>query len=68
MRDPILASKFNGLQLFFCETLTVPVSLTAEFRNKDIKAFRRAFLISVQINAVPARGMWQILPNVTISF
>ena len=39
MRDPILASKFNGLQLFFCETPTVPVSLTAEFRNKDIKAF-----------------------------
>ena len=26
MKDPILASKFNRLQLFFCETPTVPVS------------------------------------------
>ena len=39
MRDPILASKFNRLQLFFCETPTVRVSLEAGFRNRDIKAF-----------------------------
>ena len=39
MRDPVLASKFNQLQLFFCEIPTVPVSPEAEFRNRDIKAF-----------------------------
>ena len=27
-----------------------------------------ALLITVKINAVPARGRWQILPNVTIPF
>ena len=40
MRDPILASKFNCLQLFFCETPTVPVSPEVEFRNRDIKVVR----------------------------
>ena len=39
MRDPVLASKFNRLQLFFCETPTVRVSPEAEFRNRDINAF-----------------------------
>ena len=39
MRDPILASKFNCLQLFFCEAPTVRVSSEAGFRNRDIKDF-----------------------------
>ena len=39
MRDPILASKFNRLHLFFCETPTVQVSSEAGIRNGDIKAF-----------------------------
>ena len=39
MRDPILASKFNRLHLFLCETPTVPVLSVAGFRNGDIKAF-----------------------------
>ena len=33
MRDPILASKFNRLQLFFCETPTVRISLEAGFQT-----------------------------------
>ena len=39
MRDPILASKFNRLQLIFCEAPTVRVSPEAGFRNRDIKDF-----------------------------
>ena len=36
MRDPILASKFNRLQLFLCEPPIVPVSPEAGFRNRVI--------------------------------
>ena len=60
MRDPILTSKSNRLQLFACCTS----SPEAEFRNRNIKAFPpEHLLITVQINAVPVRGRWQILPN-----
>ena len=72
MRDPILANKFNRLQLFLRETPAVPVSPEVGFRNRDIKGLPArtpvVIFITVQINAVPARDRWQILPNVTIPF
>ena len=43
MRDRILASKFDRLQPFLCETPTVPVSPEAGFRNRDIKVFQCSY-------------------------
>ena len=40
MRDPIMTSKFNRLQLFLCETPTIAVLPEAGFRNRDIKVSR----------------------------
>ena len=40
MRDPILASKFNRLQLFFCETPTVRISSEAAFQTGILRPFR----------------------------
>ena len=73
MRDPILASKFNRPQPFFSvRPLLYQFHNEAGFRNRDIKGLLAraptALLTTVQISAVPARGRWQILPNVTIPF
>ena len=39
MRDPIMTSKFNRLQLFCVRPLLYQVSPEAGFRNRDVKAF-----------------------------